>query len=415
MKHKHLYGSAFILLIVGCTSVQPTSFPPTFIGGGTPTLPASAETPEIQISQTSVTSHIEIEAALPSCFEESIGEISLASITKGIVVNLGSYSPIFLDIQSNKTYEIPLISENSYTLDGTVSPNRDLLATIEIAVNGLRQFEKMYLLVFNARGEMVEKIVFDVPGLRKIRWLNNENILLYTANTSRDGTVLLINPFTKKQNYITNELPDFFDESDLLFPNLRFLIEYSPNLEWGVYLKRDKSGDIATPFPAGPNIGHAVYDFSANNAIWIPKYPTDFSEEPKWSPDGSKVVIEANNQFTIVTRDGTLQPMLDDNETNNVQFPEWSPDGRYIAFWNINKFMIYDIQENTLQGLCINTNANFSRPLFAWSPDSQYIFIGTYSDSESGNTLINIKENKIYKVSTNPTFYYPVGWMNPAP
>ncbi|MCL4270731.1 MAG: PD40 domain-containing protein [Anaerolineales bacterium] len=411
MKHKHLYGSAFILLIVGCTSVQPTSFLPTFVGGGQPTLPTFTETPKIQASQTSTPNS---EVSLPSCFDEGNDEISLSSITEGIIINPGSKF-LLLEIQSKNIYEILPTSETSYAIDQSVSPNRNLLATIEIVLNESRQFEEMYLLIFNARREILERIVFEIPGLHKIRWLNNENILLYTANTSRDGTVLLINPFTKKQNYITNALPDFFDESDLLFPNLRFLMEYSPNLEWGVYLKRDKSGGIATPFPAGPSIGHAVYDFSANKAIWIPKYPTDFSEEPKWSPDGSKVAIEANNQLTIVTRDGTLQPMLDDSETNNVQFPEWSPDGRYIAFWNTNKFMIYDIQENTLQGLCINTNANFSRPLFAWSPDSQYIFIGTYSNSESGNTLINIKESKIYKVSTNPTFYYPVGWMNPAP
>jgi hypothetical protein len=271
----------------------------------------------------------------------------------------------------------------------------------------------MYLQVFTARGEIVERMIFDVPGFRKIRWLNDETIILYTANTTHDGTVLLINPFTKKQKYIANQLPNFFDESDLTFPNLKWLIEYSPNLEWGVYLKRDTSGDIATPFPGGPNIGHAVYDFSANKTIWIPKHPTDFSEEPKWSPDGSKVVIEANNQFTIVTRDGTLQPMLDETKTNNIKFPEWSPDGRYIAFWNINRFMIYNTQENTLHNLCINTHADFRTPIFVWSPDSRYIFIG--ADSETNSALIDFKENKIYKISTNPNIYFPVGWMNSTP
>ncbi len=410
MKNKHLYKSALILLLVGCNSIQTTSFPPTFISGSESTSPVFTETPEIQVSQTSPPNVV----AETSCFEDSNDEVSLASVTKGIIVNHGSKF-ILLEIQSNTASEIPFLSENSYTLDGSISPNRDFLATIEVVLNELRQFEKMYLLVFNVRGEIMEKIVFDFPDLHKTRWLDNETIILYTANTSRDGTVLLINPFTKRQNYITNVMPDFFDESDLFFPGLKSLIEYSPNLEWGVYLKRDTSGAIATPFPAGPNIGHAVYDFSTNKTIWIPKHPTDFAEVPKWSPDGNKVVIEANNQFTIVTRDGKLQPILDDTETNNIQFPEWSPDGRYIAFWNTNKFMFYDIQENTLQGLCINTNANLSRPPFVWSPDSQYIFIGTYSDSESGNTLINIKENKIYKVSTNPTFYFPVGWMNSVP
>ncbi|MBC7878802.1 MAG: PD40 domain-containing protein [Anaerolineales bacterium] len=413
MENKYIYESVLILLIVGCSSAQPTSFPPTFISGGESTLPAFTETPEIQVSQTSAPL-IEVEVNLPVCFDETRGEISLASITKGSLVNRGSYSPILLEIQSNKAYKIPLTSENSYTSpDESVSPNRDLLATIEIAGNELWQFERAYLHIFNARGEMVERIVFEIPGLHKIRWLDNENILLYIANTSRDGTVLLINPFTKKQNYITNVLPDFFDESDIFFPGLKSLIEYSPNLEWGVYLKRDTSGAIATPFPGGPNIGHAVYDFSADKTIWIPKHPTDFSEEPKWSPDGNKVVIEANNQFTIVTREGILQPILDETETNYIQFPEWSPDGHYIAFWNGIKFMIYDTQENTLHNLCINTHADFRTPIFVWSPDNHYIFIG--ADSETNSILIDIEEDKIYNVSTNPIFYYPVGWMNSVP
>lgn len=409
MKNKCLYKTVLILFMVGCSSVQPTSFsyPPTVID-----IPILT-TPEIQATQT-LTSHVEVEVSVPSCFDESNDEISLASITKGSLVSRGFYSPILLEIQLNTVYEIPLTSETSYTLpDGSVSPNRDLLATIEIVLNDSRQFEKMYLLVFNAQREVLERIVFEIPGLYKIRWLDNENILLYTANTSRDGTVLLINPFTKKQNYITNELPKFFDESDLLFPNMKWLIEYSPNLEWGVYLKRDNSGDIATAFPSGPDISHAVYDFSTNKAIWIPMYPTDFSEEPKWSPDGNKVVIEANNQFTIVTQDGTLQPILDETETNYVKFPEWSPDGRYIAFWNINRFMIYDVQENTLHNLCINTHADFRTPIFVWSPDNHYIFIG--ADSETNSVLIDVEENKIYNASTNPIFYYPVGWMNSVP
>jgi hypothetical protein len=413
MKHKYLYESALIFLLVGCSAVQPTSFPPTLISGGEPPLPVYSETPENQASQTSV-SHIEgVEVDLPSCFENIKDEISLASITKGTLVSRGSMSPILLEIQSNKVYEISLISENSFISDRSVSPNRDLLATIETVVNEARQFEQMYLQVFNAQGEVVKKIIFDAPGLRKIRWLDNENILLYTANTTRDGTVLLVNPFSNEQTYITNELPNFFDESDLLFPDLKWLIEYSPNLEWGVYLKRGTSGDIATPFPGGPNIGHAVYDFSANKAIWIPKYPTDFSEEPKWSPDGGKVVIEANNQLTIVMRNGPLEPILDETKTNTVQFTEWSPDGRYIAFWNINKFMFYDIQENTLHDVCINASADFPKPLFAWSPDSQYIFLGNYSEANS--VLVDIKENKIYQTSTNPAIYYPVAWMNSVP
>lgn len=411
MKNISFYGSVLILFIVGCSSVKPTSFPPTMNVGGESTLPAFVATPEIPATQTSATP-TEVAVSLPSCFAESNNEILLASITKGTVVNHGSKFTL-LETQSNTTYEIPLISENSYTPNGSVSPNRDLLATIEFVINELRQFERMYLRIFNARGEMVEMVVFEIPGLYKIRWLDNENILLYTASTARDGTVLLINPFTKKQNYITNELPKFFDDSNLLFPNMKWLIEYSPNLEWGVYLKRDNSGDIATAFPSGPDISHAVYDFVANKTIWIPRYPNDFSEEPKWSPDGTKVVIEANNQFTIVTRDGTLQPILDETKPNGVNFPAWSPDGRYIAFWNSIKLMFYDLQENILHDLCINTHSDFRTPPFVWSPDSHYIFVA--ADSKTTSALIDIKENKVYKVSTNPIFYFPAGWMNSMP
>ena len=168
MKNKYLYKSALILLLVGCSSVQPNSFPPTFVGGGPPTLSTFTEIPEIHVSQTAAPH--EVEVALRSCFEESNDEILLASTTKGSLVSRGFYSPIFLDIQANTAYEIPLISENSYTRNISISPDRNLLATLEESQNEFFQFKSMNLRILNARGEMVEKIVFEIPGLHKIRW-----------------------------------------------------------------------------------------------------------------------------------------------------------------------------------------------------------------------------------------------------
>lgn len=236
MNNKYFCVSALFLLAIGCNSVQPNSFlyPPTVID--IPTLTDVSATPEIQAPQTSLP---DIGAVI-SCFEGNSAEISLTSIAAGTLViqRLLFTSPILLEIQSNKIYEISPTSEMSYTINQSVSPDGNLLATLEEEQNEFFQVERIYLRVFNARGELLEKIIFETPGIRKIHWIDNENILLYTAKTSQDGTVLLINPFTKKQKYITNELPGFFDESTLLFPNLNWLIEYSPDLEWGVYLKK---------------------------------------------------------------------------------------------------------------------------------------------------------------------------------
>ena len=79
----------------------------------------------------------------------------------------------------------------------------------------------------------------------------------YTDQTSKDGTVVILNPFTREQHYISNLLPGFYTESHLL-PGLSWLIEYSPDLERAVYLGRVDTGKL----------GFLIRDFSSGQTVW---------------------------------------------------------------------------------------------------------------------------------------------------
>lgn len=368
----------------------------------TTTTPSSVPIPALTSSQTS------ISESSQSCPKKVEKETSLADIATGTLVSQDTLisPPTFLDLQTNQKYEAPIISETVF-LEKAISSDRKLLATIDFSRDN---YAVNYLRILNARGEVLEKTTFEIPNLHKVRWLDNKNLLLYTYLTPRDGTVLLFNPFTRRQVYVSNEIPKFYDQSELSPFDPLWLIEYSPNLEWGVYMASNDSGGITTSSSPGFYLGPVVYDFSRHQPIWIPVDPI-IPYMPKWSPDGDRVVLDSNNQIHIITREGNVTPLLDESNPNHVFGSLWSPNGNNIAFWNNASLMYYSLSNDTMYDLCFTPGADRVFP-FVWSPDSRFIFIPAYAGENS--TLIDIQENIIYSITASLEIHYPE-WMISMP
>ena len=361
------------------------------------TTPSSIPIPALTSSQTS------IPESNQSCPKKVEKEISLTDIATGTIVSQDTLisPPTFLDLQTNQKYEAPIISETVF-LEKAISPDRKLLATIDFSRDN---YDVRYLRILNARGEVLEKTTFEIPNLHNIRWLDNQNLLLDTSLTPRDGSVLLFNPFTRRQFTISNEMPFFWETSELA-PMVRWLVGYSPNLEWGIYWADDDSGSLSAS--SEYYFGPIVYDFSRSEPIWIPSDPL-VTNLPKWSPDGNHVVLDSRNQVYIVTRDGNVTPLLDESNPNHVFGSLWSPDGNKIAFWNNDSLMLYNILDGVLHDLCITLAKTFP---YAWSPDSRFILISAYT-GENG-TLIDIQENLIYSIVASLEIHHPE-WMTSIP
>jgi hypothetical protein len=360
--------------------------------------PTSIPIPTPMNSQTAVSGN---EQSCPKRVEK---EISLADIATGTIVSQETLIglPIFIDLQSNQKYEAPTIPETVHS-EKAVSPDRNLLATIDFS---RENYDVIYLRIFNARGEVLKKTTFDIPNLHNVRWLDNQNLLLDTSVTPQDGSVLLFNPFTGRQVTISNEMPFFWETSEL-DPSVRWLVGYSPNLEWGVYRAADNSSSISVS--SEYYFGPVVYDFSRRKPIWIPSDPIVPYLSPKWSPDGDRVVIDSNNQVYIVTREGNVTSLLDESNPNLVFGSLWSPDGNKIAFWNNDSLMVYNNLNSVLHDLCFTLDIAFP---YAWSPDSRFILISAYTGENS--TLIDIQENIIYSITAGLEIHYPE-WMISMP
>ena len=330
-------------------------------------------------------------------------EISLTDIATGTIVaeEIQTGTLTFLDLQTSQKYEAPAIPETVY-LEKAISPDRKLLASIAIS---RENYDLRYLRVFNAWGEVLEETTFDIPDLHNVRWLDNQNLLLDTSITPRDGSVLLFNPFTHAQVTISNEMPFFWETSEL-DPSVRWLVGYSPSLEWGVYWAADDSGSLSAS--SGNYFGPVVYDFSHRKPIWIPSDPI-VTYLPKWSPDGNHVVLDSSNQVYIVTRRGNVAPLLDESNPNHVFGSLWSPYGNSIAFWNNDSLMLYNIVDRVLHDLCFTLD---QASWYAWSPDSRFILIEAYANKNG--TLVDIQENIIYSITTSLEIIHPE-WMTSIP
>ena len=109
---------------------------------------------------------------------------------------------------------------------------------------------------------------------------------------------------------------------------------------------------------------------------------TALDEDPRWSPDGTKIVFtrymdktqqQNRAELFIINADGTnLQQLTHNNFLDNT--PSWSPDGRQIAFssgrtgvWEV---YVIDLATRTVRQLTDNLSSTPS-----WSPDgSQIVF-----------------------------------------
>lgn len=403
MKRKTIFLAIAISLLAGCDSVaiSPTTqmtftSTPTAIFTSIP--PAYNITPSPDATLTNT-----LDSAFVSrCLEVDGGEIALQTKASGtIVLDRGFYGDhSLLNLQTNVEYKVPPVAGDVFNYRWAISPDGNLLAISDNLQNANGQSGKMILSVLNARAEILEKITFKMAGFSNIRWLDNQNIILYTTQTPKDGTVIFFNPFTRAQRNISNDLPDYYFENYLL-PGISWLIEYSPSLEWGVYLGRTQTGKL----------GFVIRDFANGQTLWQIEDSIGEYQRPIWSPVADEVALVASGQLYVVDRSGHAKPILNEKQQKQVEQPSWSPDGRYIAFWNIyDSLMLYDSQSEEVYDLCYK--GDHLSPLI-WSPNSRQIAIP--ADLGDNSVLVDIQKSRVYKLTAIPEIIYPVGWMNSMP
>jgi len=90
-------------------------------------------------------------------------------------------------------------------------------------------------------------------------------------------------------------------------------------------------------------------------------------EEPRWSPDGTKISFVSGEAIYLMNGDGANLQKLADGEG-----PRWSPDGTQISF--ISAEAIYLISPSSLNAIELVSAYRIERNSSEWSPDSKNIF-----------------------------------------
>ena len=167
------------------------------------------------------------------------------------------------------------------------------------------------------------------------------------------------------------------------------------------------------PAPKFPNLKYEIYLVNSDGQNLRRLTETETGEDhPAWSPDGSKILFDADYDadgfYEIYTLDvdGTNLTRLTDNAAND-QFADWSPDGQQIAFssdrngnWDI---FVMDADGGSQQAL---TDSPDWELFPAWSPDGKQIaFNGLVPNT--GNTdvfVMNADASEVLQLTDSPGF-----------
>lgn len=394
-----------VLLLASCAPIAgglvdiPTSTSPATVVAKNVITPTSSRVPLSSPTQFAKSDPLEGQ----QCWELK-DEIPIDSISRGTILirNTAKSDNLFLlGLETGKEYKLPYQSKKSVNYNNPqVSPNGNMIAYPEGLIDG--NIRKTMLWVVNAHADVLAKILFD-QDLFLLRWLDNERLILYTSQTSVDGTVLVVNPFTREKIVVSNDLPNY---AASFWPGTDWGVEYSPNLDWAVFIGVLKERD------SGP----IVRDVVKNQTLWEPQPPISSFDKPKWSPDGQKVAVGASEHLFIIDRNGLAISVPKVNPLSGVATFSWSPDGRYIALWNSDgpqhyTMMVYDIHLEKVMDSCIE-DVYPTSPL--WSPNSQQIVV-KINANQGEPVLIDIQKETAYKLTSIPDVVYPEGWMNSLP
>ncbi len=173
------------------------------------------------------------------------------------------------------------------------------------------------------------------------------------------------------------------------------------------------------PNPHFPNLKYELYVIDLNDRNSRRLTTTETAEDhPAWSPDGSRIIFDADydgdgfSEIYTIQSDGSDLIRLTSNAAND-QFADWSPDGTQIAFAS-NRNGNWDI-------FVMNADGSDQHPLTdspawelfpAWSPDgTQIAFNGLVPNSRNTDVfLMNTDGSNVHQLTDSPRFDENPAW-----
>ncbi|HLO32835.1 MAG TPA: hypothetical protein VK249_27065 [Anaerolineales bacterium] len=323
--------------------------------------------------------------------------------------------------EEKTTYQLPGSQEYYYYV---TSPDKEKLAftqgkTLSISYD---------VIVLNDDGEESGK--FTLPDdWNLFDWLNNGMLLVRQNRLQKDKKELVaVNPVNGEQQVLSANFPNLYSRETLGVWGA--LTIFDPTASFVLYLRRE-----------GDEVTSILWDAHNNKEI---ANITGLSKEPRWSADGKRLLIVKDyrstpddvdhDEIVIIKPEGDVTRATSfkaNFEHSIINFPVWSPDARYVAFWlsskapiKTGKLAVLDTETSTVDLYCNELNpfpfrfgdyntlgyaydqVNSAPPI--WSPDSKYLLIEDYQESQSSTYLFDLQNHSITKIADNAR---PVSWI----
>jgi Tol biopolymer transport system component/DNA-binding winged helix-turn-helix (wHTH) protein len=207
-----------------------------------------------------------------------------------------------------------------------------------------------------------------------------------------------------------------------------FYVDYQERRE---LVRYDPVGKLFVPFLGGIPARHVnfsrdgqwvAYRNDSDHSLWrshpdgtealrLTFSPMD-ATNPTWSPDGKKIVFEANGSLYIIPSEGGKPESLLPKDAGGGQ-PNWSADGRFIIFarWTMSdtqvresSIYLLDLSSGHLQ--MIPGSESCEGP--QWSPDGRYVAAANKKDQKLA--LFDFQRHEWLELADGTPYGWGIRW-----
>ena len=177
----------------------------------------------------------------------------------------------------------------------------------------------------------------------------------------------------------------------------------------------------ATWAPDGTRIAATLEDIVETDnpsfSVWVPGLEIASGENPTWSPDGSEIVYVSHSVDTdgirAIRTDGsgrrTIVPDERPNRGDYTNDPDFSPDGSKIVFELLGDVYVVPAAGGTPVLLATNGTSP------AWSPDGTKIAFTSYRDGNAEIYVMNADGSNETRITNDPAAQLDPSWQPIVP
>jgi hypothetical protein len=333
-----------------------------------------------------------------------------------------------LDIATKQT--VKTSHQDEMQLDHRVSPDRKFRAYKSVLHDAEGKTVKEELVIAAADGQRVKVRPWEESWSRITDWLDTKRLVIEMKPeenaTDKAATLLVLNPFSGTWQVLRPYFPRMYYYFPIPDWDFWGITVYDPSLTRVVYLRINQKGEYE----------YALWDIKKQQLLATLDYD---SQTPRWSPDGSYVLVDGliqgqplnigglnDYQTYLVSQDGQVAQLthLDIYEHSYLLSYSWSPDGSSVAAWfgspalretHEVELAILDMDTRQVTDTCVQVKFGGDKygDLFPkapiWSPDGKQLVVMDWYEADHRRVIL-VDPGQSYAAQIAQDME-PVGWM----